>query len=1040
MDSPESTAFRYSNSNSIRTSASGTYSNSNTDRITPIAFMPNATSMPTAQCNFQNQRTVIDSDQYVEGFNQIPSQKQSNFERYFQLNSPSHNQSQVVQTDMQYISGSSLLYSRPERLQGRSDIQPEISNNIPPLPNFENPLSRTSQNPFPFHGVEDWMNTNYLLSIINKQAQQLQAAAYHYQQTMDPSEERQFTRKDFGPNMVNTNYLGNAFLPTGSSPHMQQPSTDLYRPEYHQPILQNLGTGQHIPQMNSHLDNASCSLHCHRSRLNNNAYQHLNSTQMDRNIFPNSSATSMYFPQQKLRRRRKASETYIPASNGNSNLNGDITPEITSESGILDNLHQNYRKQISPKKKYTKHNKMDRLVSLSDYTDDSSSNCDYTNSCISKPYSKIPKKSPKLIEEFPKTSSRIKGKENGKKFRKFAKIKKESKHAKKQSTVNCQYVARRQMGGTRRRGRILHKLYTPPSRIAHIHYQRRILPFRHRWAPVRFSTMVNWNTLLLRTIYEKNSKYKHIQVLKKTDVRRTYIRSILGKKNNESASHQQTFGSCDAQNNHTSSTSYTSKFSPYEKKRSVTSEDKGCRHRMMPQRFLQVMKLRCSAKHRRQLSSTSRKIAHFYGTKFLNLPSTPRKCYMQLRPISRETTESTKSVTTYTNTEEDKKGPLNCCQVEENGCNDMSICSNHPDELAAHPVELHRDQHHLGKMLNRITESNATNSYSMKETEDASEMKAQNIRYEVQSAHNSEDRLDGSIYDLQSYDKEELNMAENTSTQDAENRMKDMEFPVSQFSSTKDQQQFQVRNNEDGELQTQGNNMTNDVQEIYEESEVEILPSTYTDSEGCFEGTQSKHVMIQMSKNRKPQSNLIQRKWLTNNSVSISDSSKNIAYGNLTSPVEAKGDQLELKGELNSFNDPNANTHVKMPNGTTWKIVKYVPPKVKRQYLSEGFTKSAETERQLSESEIPTKKKYTFARSAQTSRKNEETNSKWMSQEDTKAGGERSKVYKFTYLNSFKEIIEEKKWRSESRAKIFGEDSPNKSQIEAECKSLEVNH
>ena len=157
--------------------------------------------------------------------------------------------------------------------------------------------------------------------------------------------------------------------------------------------------------------------------------------------------------------------------------------------------------------------------------------------------------------------------------------------------------------------------------------------------------------------------------------------------------------------------------------------------------------------------------------------------------------------------------------------------------------------------------------------------------------------------------------------------------------------------------------------------------------------------------------------------------------------------QISASGDaLTAINNSQQPTRLQLPNGTTFKVVRYVPPKEQKvcskgekmndsSTLCRNPSKMRRIDEQSPSTSLP--QKFTISVKGATKRKmneEEDTDSKWLSKN---AQVNREKQYKFRYLNSFHELQEDKKWMSRSKAKIFGEQScPQENSENSE--SLEV--
>ena len=141
--------------------------------------------------------------------------------------------------------------------------------------------------------------------------------------------------------------------------------------------------------------------------------------------------------------------------------------------------------------------------------------------------------------------------------------------------------------------------------------------------------------------------------------------------------------------------------------------------------------------------------------------------------------------------------------------------------------------------------------------------------------------------------------------------------------------------------------------------------------------------------------------------------------------------QLYLKAserDLTQLIAPTANAKLTLPDGKTYTVVKYVPPKdmtpgKDNTGLNSNSLKSVEpsTNHILDKQDTKQRKpKFTLKRPVSEVSK-QKTDSKWLKKEDL----ERKREYKFSYLTNFNERKDDKKWEAATKAKIFGDKVPS---------------
>ena len=69
-------------------------------------------------------------------------------------------------------------------------------------------------------------------------------------------------------------------------------------------------------------------------------------------------------------------------------------------------------------------------------------------------------------------------------------------------------------------------LYRPPYRISRMVFYPRLLPLRHRRIPMFFGELLRWDTVILRTVREKDTRYKSLIIIPKNVTKHSDFTSI----------------------------------------------------------------------------------------------------------------------------------------------------------------------------------------------------------------------------------------------------------------------------------------------------------------------------------------------------------------------------------------------------------------------------------------------------------------------------------------------------------------------------------
>ena len=312
------------------------------------------------------------------------------------------------------------------------------------------PAFTASQEPgFQVKSTPEWMNSNFLMSVINNQAQQIQSLLQNYQ-------------------------LQTPFTPNGQfMPHMSEGIS------YNEALPSN----PVLTTNNTNTDGSPMNTSFQRMAMKEEAYQ--------RQLF----MASHFLP------RSKPTSTLIPQASY-------PTPQIDTQMSSQTLLQPH---QKNPK----------LLVSLRDYTGQVSfgNESDGDN---------FENKATKVDDQKRDGVNTIKLKRN----RRFMEKTSRKHHKKKVSMTKEQYklpaiqdsmdypILKRRLKKLKQRKlrRSLRQdpMYKPPHRISSMLFFPRLLPLRQRRAPHLFADVFSWDNLMLRTVIEKNSRYKTIQVLEKT--------------------------------------------------------------------------------------------------------------------------------------------------------------------------------------------------------------------------------------------------------------------------------------------------------------------------------------------------------------------------------------------------------------------------------------------------------------------------------------------------------------------------------------------
>ena len=310
---------------------------------------------------------------------------------------------------------------------------------------------------------QDWMRTQYLLSIINNQAQQLKATNPEYNAPFPISRANPMCT-----GLMDTNPLSTSINGTSQDYYMKHLIPQLQR----RPVMWN-------------------------PLFQNTTYDNIVDYQP-----PTLSTSNGTF------RRREPSATFIPSHYSPKTTPGnfysmDEEPNSPQWSDTEDN------RQYFPKKSKL-------LVSLSDYTDESiiyDENTDADHCSISSE-SSLYSQAMHLHGEIHKKRRRKKRRMDFserkilKVIKKFAKLPETRRLLKNLTARKC-----------KKKRKTKDQIYRAPYYISKMFFPLKSQPLRCAGHPTAFRDMVPWSQILLRTIIERNSKYKTVVAIQKGEAK-----------------------------------------------------------------------------------------------------------------------------------------------------------------------------------------------------------------------------------------------------------------------------------------------------------------------------------------------------------------------------------------------------------------------------------------------------------------------------------------------------------------------------------------
>ena len=225
----------------------------------------------------------------------------------------------------------------------------------------------------------------------------------------------------------------------------------------------------------------------------------------------------------KIGKNSKPSATFIPGNNKTV-----ISPKVQNTATSFSNtqIYQTPDKQMQHPSRTGYHLPMDEpklILSLREHTDDMMDNAhDEFNSSHNDMTEENSEE--KEVKGHQEEQPRVRQKNTVRRKRIFNQTKEHYKLRPHNDSVlypifqkRLRKIRQRQMTRNMQKDVI----YKPPYRIAKMKFWPRLLPTRDRRQPLFFARTYHWDTLVLKTVIEKNSKLKSIQVIHKTEMTRS---------------------------------------------------------------------------------------------------------------------------------------------------------------------------------------------------------------------------------------------------------------------------------------------------------------------------------------------------------------------------------------------------------------------------------------------------------------------------------------------------------------------------------------
>ena len=357
---------------------------------------------------------------------------------------------------------------------GNHPLHNDINFNAP-HPNITQPFGTFAQfpsglnsacGPFTTTSTQDWMNQSFLMSVICNQAQQIQSLMQNY--NMAPPI----------PDQLETNKnSGNCVTSQPSPKQMEYFPTLNTSQSFSTPLRSE-------PTLASQFSNNLQAASFQSMSNNKNPNTYFQQMDMDQNQYKQPyKEANMFFPNA-VPRRRKPSATFIPGQ------------RIQNESDVFQQsiMMKHYSPSFKSPERTTQ-----PLVSLSDYTDNS---IHHHSDHEDPDYDNFTDKTTDIEIPCEQTICTL----NNPSAKNYRQCKRQRRRLTSSNKPSTQHQRRRPRTDV---------LYKPPHRVASMSFLRRVLPWRQRKIPKAFGDLVHWDTLKIRTVIERNSRYKTIQIIPK---------------------------------------------------------------------------------------------------------------------------------------------------------------------------------------------------------------------------------------------------------------------------------------------------------------------------------------------------------------------------------------------------------------------------------------------------------------------------------------------------------------------------------------------
>ena len=189
-----------------------------------------------------------------------------------------------------------------------------------------------------------------------------------------------------------------------------------------------------------------------------------------------------------------AKENTVPSTSHLFNCTSTLRADATA-STICERYDRNQTNKFGldwEKEDYSHETPDNSIVSLNDYTDDTMDTSDNED-----------KETKYMSKERKSTSG-------------YKKVKSNSEvRPRRKTKIRTSKTITNKTKKIKRKNNKVDPVYRPPYRISRMLFLPRMLPFRNRHQPQKFGNLLHWNCLSLKTIIEKKSNYKRIEVIHK---------------------------------------------------------------------------------------------------------------------------------------------------------------------------------------------------------------------------------------------------------------------------------------------------------------------------------------------------------------------------------------------------------------------------------------------------------------------------------------------------------------------------------------------